>query len=113
MTTHLRTLVPALAVLEDEGGYSERELRGHSIDWIVDRFDALKKRLSIRRAERLNDAYLANAALYSQEAHEALSTTLEELAPDAEDVAYLTDPNALPDLAALRASGFYQEGAQP
>jgi hypothetical protein len=68
--------------------------------------EAIKRRTDSRAAVLLAMTHLAQAAIWDEDAQEQLKATLHELTGGEEDeVSYLLDPNAQPDIEGMRKAG--------
>lgn len=88
-------------------GFSEWDLREHSFEWVERAAAELGRSRRIDLANQLSLMALASVLPHGgEEAHDQYQQTLEELNSSPEEPTYLTDPNAKPDLEAIRAAGF-------
>jgi hypothetical protein len=87
-------------------GWSERELRSHSLEWLEVASEEANRKKRLALADQLNMTVLAVAAGQgSEEAQSQVDETTQMLRLDDDpEVAYLLDPNAQPDYAAIEAA---------
>lgn len=85
------------------GGYSEAEVREHSLDWIRSTLDEVRRWRRFNLADLLNMTAIGNAAVHSEAAHAQYVETFEALrAEEDESLTWITNPHATTDMQAVR-----------